>query len=155
LPKDKFSNFSKSGFTLIELLIVVAVISIGALILLPNIDAVSTQGSDERSFRLINSALQSAQDQALISHTKTELNIDLTHKVINISGKSEPIKLPDSSDIVIIQENGEPISSGKVSIKIDDYGNIEPFEVKIGLRIKAMANPFTGLLEDLNEENNR
>ncbi|HBW47030.1 TPA: hypothetical protein DEF17_03750, partial [bacterium] len=88
MPKDKFSNFSKSGFTLIELLIVVAVISIGALILLPNIDAVSTQGSDERSFRLINSALQSAQDQALISHTKTELNIDLTHKVINISGKS-------------------------------------------------------------------
>ncbi len=135
------------GFTLVELLVVIVILALASLLVIPRLDALTDQGSDERAFRLIAGGIARAQDRALLDRRPRSLLIDLDRRLLSVEGDPDPLALPSHSRIVVERADGSVHEAGTVAIAVDAHGNIDPFELRIGTRIRALANPFTGALE--------
>jgi prepilin-type N-terminal cleavage/methylation domain-containing protein len=149
---DKQGSFRNSdgayAFTLVELLIVIVVIAIASALLLPDLSSLTDRGAEDRALRLIAGAVHRAQDLALLRHAPQSIEFNLDKASVTVSSEPKSVSWPGRAKVSIISDgSGTPVSSGVVTIEVDRFGNLTPFEVRIGRQIHVTANPFTGLME--------
>ena len=127
--------------------IVLVIIGLGAALAMPNIEALTNQGSEDRALRLIAGATARAQDRALARRSAQTITIDLDNRLVAVSDEA-PIPLPQGVVIGIVPATERaPRQEGRLSLSVDRHGNVEPFEVRIGRSTVLVANPFTAALE--------
>ncbi len=114
---------------------------------MPSVESIAGGNADERAFRMISGAVQRAQDLAVTTRLPQTIVIELDRKTLGI-GESPTASLPEKTKIAIRTErDGRDIVSGRAEIRVDRYGAIEPFSIRVGDFIHANANPITGVLE--------
>jgi prepilin-type N-terminal cleavage/methylation domain-containing protein len=136
------------AFTLVEILVVIVVIAIASALLLPDLSSITDRGAEDRALRLVAGSVHRAQDLALLRHEPQSIAFDLDRGSVTVSGEPKPVSWPGRARVSIVSAGSSvPVSSGVVRIEVDRFGNLAPFEVRIGRAVRVTANPFTGLME--------
>ncbi|MFW5883079.1 MAG: pilus assembly FimT family protein [Verrucomicrobiota bacterium] len=157
------------GFTLIEILLVIALMVLGASLLLFGVDDLTRGLGKPRLEDLMRQAVQEARYQALSSKQPAQLSWDAEAAAFVISGVGEPVRVaseraPDVLTVRLFRRLPREGIQARLAgaqqteaerILFSPYGVAEPFEIEIdegGETLRLAFDPFSNLVIDDNKE---
>jgi general secretion pathway protein H len=92
---------SNAGFTLLELIVVLGIVALGYASVGVNFSAGNDAMELKAAARDLSSGLRYVRSQAMISHTQTTLNFNLSNNSYSLTGQNKIYEIPENIDVTI------------------------------------------------------
>jgi prepilin-type N-terminal cleavage/methylation domain-containing protein len=123
------SSKPRRGFTLLEMAVVLAVVGVGASLLLPRLGDLRALEVEAAAQRLADD-LTLAREQAILGGASRQARLDLDRGTWTI-GAGETTQLPAALRLRTVEIDGHVIVAGRVTLELDPVGDPLPARIEL------------------------